>query len=126
MTVAQKRIEAGKQVATSSKSTTPERADEWAAAREAVTAKQHSPAPVAEEAHVVVDLRPDADRIPGPMPAVRESDYGLGRRWGAEWQRSAQGWVTGPDGRVLFRRPGALGVEQLTGLFGSIEDYLAG
>jgi uncharacterized protein YbjQ (UPF0145 family) len=37
------------------------------------------------------------------MPAMRETDYGLGRRWGAEWQRSAQGWVTGPDGRATWR-----------------------
>ena len=37
------------------------------------------------------------------MPAVRETDYGLGRRWGAEWHRSAQGWVTAPDGRATWR-----------------------
>ena len=105
MTVAQKRIEAGKQVASSSRQgRTVDDADssEWGSARV-------DGAPVTEEAgtkpepHVVVDLRPDADRIPGPMPAIRETDYGLGRRWGAEWQRSAQGWVTGPDGRATWR-----------------------
>lgn len=102
MTVAQKRIEAGKQIATSVRTTRDDsEASEWGAARQpsAVSARR-----VEEESpHVVVDLRPDADRIPGPMPAVREADYGLGRRWGADWQRSAQGWVTGVDGRATWR-----------------------
>ena len=34
--------------------------------------------------------------------------------------------VTGPDGRVLLRRPGALGLDQMAGLFGSIEAFVAG
>ena len=105
MTVAQKRIEAGKQVATTRPSRLPNEAgaSEWGAARK--TAEYAPAETVAPEQtpHVVVDLRPDADRIPGPMPAVRESDYGLGRRWGAEWQRSAQGWVTAADGRATWR-----------------------
>ncbi|MCP4309475.1 MAG: YbjQ family protein [bacterium] len=115
MTVAQKRIEAGKQIATSTRSTRVAEADksEWGSARKQETAvkPQAETQPTAEtqtpatdsSPHVVVDLRPDADRIPGPMPAVREADYGLGRRWGAEWQRSAQGWVTGADGRATWR-----------------------
>ncbi|MDJ0664375.1 MAG: heavy metal-binding domain-containing protein [Acidimicrobiia bacterium] len=111
MTVAQKRIEAGKQVATTSRVTPQERASEWAEAREAAS-KQAPTTNAVEEPHVVVDLRPDADRIPGPMPAVREADYGLGRRWGAEWQRSAQGWVTGVDGRAMWR-PVVTTTEQL-------------
>ncbi len=107
MTVAQKRIEAGKQIATSPRLARTEPADsEWAAARQPVETKPEpepeSPSPQ-DTPHVVVDLRPDADRIPGPMPAVREADYGLGRRWGAEWQRSAQGWVTAADGRATWR-----------------------
>jgi uncharacterized protein YbjQ (UPF0145 family) len=103
MTVAQKRIEAGKQVATTrpSRLSTESDSSEWGSARGTVPGASDTPAePIP---HVVVDLRPDADRIPGPMPAVRESDYGLGRRWGAEWQRSAQGWVTGADGRASWR-----------------------
>jgi len=116
MTVAQKRIEAGKQIATSGRTRTQTESDEseWGSARKPVVETAIAPepepeptvtaAPVAEGSpHVVVDLRPDADRIPGPMPAVREADYGLGRRWGAEWQRSAQGWVTGADGRATWR-----------------------
>lgn len=110
MTVAQKRIEAGKQIATSTRSAlSPEsETSEWGAAREptvttATTTKPEIPKVAEESPHVVVDLRPDADRIPGPMPAVREADYGLGRRWGAEWQRSAQGWVTAADGRATWR-----------------------
>lgn len=105
MTVAQKRIEAGKQVA----STRPNRfssdseSSEWGSARTTATPTPDAAAVAEPSPHVVVDLRPDADRIPGPMPAVRESDYGLGRRWGAEWQRSAQGWVTGADGRATWR-----------------------
>lgn len=111
MTVAQKRIEAGKQVATTTRTTRTE-ADrsEWGSARkpavERVVEAEPEPTPTAApetSPHVVVDLRPDADRIPGPMPAIRETDYGLGRRWGAEWQRSAQGWVTGADGRASWR-----------------------
>lgn len=103
MTVAQKRIEAGKQVATSRPASLPTDSSEWGSAREPV-AEPPVEEPTAEATpHVVVDLRPDADRIPGPMPAVRETDYGLGRRWGAEWQRSAQGWVTGADGRAMWR-----------------------
>lgn len=113
MTVAQKRIEAGKQIATTSRTTPQERASEWAEARETASETRKTALP-AEEPHVVVDLRPDADRIPGPMPAVREADYGLGRRWGAEWQRSAQGWVTGADGRATWR-PVVTTTEQLTG-----------
>ncbi len=101
MTVAQKRIEAGKQIATSTRTSSQDPVREWEAERPAE--EEHTPTPVEEEHHVVVDLRPDADRIPGPMPAVREADYGLGRRWGAEWQRSAQGWVTGADGRATWR-----------------------
>jgi uncharacterized protein YbjQ (UPF0145 family) len=117
MTVAQKRIEAGKQIATSARSPRAAEADksEWGSARKTETvdrpqaepqsAVQTESQPAATETspHVVVDLRPDADRIPGPMPAVREADYGLGRRWGTEWQRSAQGWVTGADGRATWR-----------------------
>lgn len=104
MTVAQKRIEAGKQVATTRPARTATDQDsssEWGSARRPATepaAAVTEPAP-----HVVVDLRPDADRIPGPMPAARETDYGLGRRWGTAWQRSAQGWVTGADGRATWR-----------------------
>lgn len=112
MTVAQKRIEAGKQVATS-RVMPQESTSEWAEAREA-NARQAIKATPAAESHVVVDLRPDADRIPGPMPAVRDADYGLGRRWGAEWQRSAQGWVTGADGRAKWR-PVVTTTEQLAG-----------
>lgn len=111
MTVAQKRIEAGKQIATSTRSTRTEGdRSEWGSARKPAVETAVPPAPEPTPAatpdpspHVVVDLRPDADRIPGPMPAIREADYGLGRRWGAEWQRSAQGWVTGPDGRTTWR-----------------------
>jgi uncharacterized protein YbjQ (UPF0145 family) len=109
MTVAQKRIEAGKQVVASPRHTSTETvSSEWAAARrppETQPEPESTPeSPVPQETpHVVVDLRPDADRIPGPMPAIREVDYGLGRRWGAEWQRSAQGWVTGVDGRATWR-----------------------
>ncbi len=102
MTVAQKRIEAGKQIATSARAaSSTETPSEWGAAR-----GERAPTATATEddtPHVVVDLRPDADRIPGPMPAVRDADYGLGRRWGAEWQRSAQGWVTAADGRATWR-----------------------
>lgn len=101
MTVAQKRIEAGKQIASSTRAI---RSDgdisEWGAARQPASARSDAPA---ETPYVVVDLRPDADRIPGPMPAIREADYGLGRRWGADWQRSAQGWVTAADGRATWR-----------------------
>jgi uncharacterized protein YbjQ (UPF0145 family) len=107
MTVAQKRIEAGKQVASTPRQDRVVESDfvsDWGSARDEAQAHR---APEAESSelkpHVVVDLRPDADRIPGPMPAMRETDYGLGRRWGAEWQRSAQGWVTGPDGRATWR-----------------------
>jgi len=102
MTVAQKRIEAGKQIATSVRTTQDDsETSEWGAARQPAAVRTRR---VEEESpHVVVDLRPDADRIPGPMPAVREADYGLGRRWGADWQRSAQGWVTGADGRATWR-----------------------
>ena len=103
MTVAQKRIEAGKQIASSSRSTGDDGgSSEWGSAR-LDSAPETEATDTKPEPHVVVDLRPDADRIPGPMPAVRETDYGLGRRWGAEWQRSAQGWVTGPDGRATWR-----------------------
>lgn len=107
MTVAQKRIEAGKQVATAprqDRSSVAEEKSEWGSARPSPQ-KTTPPEPEPAEAgpHVVVDLRPDADRIPGPMPAVRETDYGLGRRWGAEWHRSAQGWVTEADGRATWR-----------------------
>lgn len=108
MTVAQKRIEAGKQIATSTRSV-PTEPSEWGAARDEPLEQV---AATAAEPHVVVDLRPDADRIPGPMPAVREADYGLGRRWGAEWQRSAQGWVTAADGRAVWR-PVVTTTEQL-------------
>ncbi len=115
MTVAQKRIEAGKQIVTTTRTRTPVQPEksEWGSARKpaeespsAVQTEAASQAPAEPEEetpHVVVDLRPDADRIPGPMPAVRDADYGLGRRWGAEWQRSAQGWVTGTDGRSTWR-----------------------
>ena len=109
MTVAQKRIEAGKQIATSTRTTRSDSdRSEWGSARkpatETVAEPEIEPDTTDDESpHVVVDLRPDADRIPGPMPAIRESDYGLGRRWGAEWQRSAQGWVTGTDGRATWR-----------------------
>ncbi len=107
MTVAQKRIEAGKQVASTPRSDRSSESDfvsDWGSAR-AETPPSRAPATDHSELkpHVVVDLRPDADRIPGPMPAIRDTDYGLGRRWGAEWQRSAQGWVTGPDGRATWR-----------------------
>ncbi len=106
MTVAQKRIEAGKQVATTPRQNRQHddpQSSEWGSAREG-TQPASPPETVPEQKpHVVVDLRPDADRIPGPMPAIRETDYGLGRRWGAEWQRSAQGWVTAPDGRATWR-----------------------
>ncbi len=107
MTVAQKRVEAGKQVATSQRSgRLPSDRDtsEWGSARKQPVVKESEPVePPEESPHVIVDLRPDADRIPGPMPAVREADYGLGRRWGTEWQRSAQGWVTAADGRATWR-----------------------
>ena len=104
MTVAQKRIEAGKQIATSTRTMRNEdEPSEWGAARQMGTQRTTEPAAETGSPHVVVDLRPDADRIPGPMPAVREADYGLGRRWGVEWQRSAQGWVTGADGRATWR-----------------------
>ncbi len=34
-------------------------------------------------------------------------------------------WViTGPDGRVLFRQPGAFGADQLAGLFTSVEEFV--
>jgi len=100
MTVAQKRIEAGKQIAMSTR-TMREDAGDWSNGDDHT--KPQTEATESEPAHVVVDLRPDADRIPGPMPAVREADYGLGRRWGAKWQRSAQGWVTATDGRATWR-----------------------
>lgn len=106
MTVAQKRIEAGKQVATSPRprTTGDSETSEWGSARKPSSEPSAEKlTPTETTPHVVVDLRPDADRIPGPMPAVREADYGLGRRWGAEWQRSAQGWVTGVDGRATWR-----------------------
>jgi uncharacterized protein YbjQ (UPF0145 family) len=106
MTVAQKRIEAGKQIAPSTRSRPVGDAEssEWGAARRpTVEPEKETPEEKPASPHVVVDLRPDADRIPGPMPAVREADYGLGRRWGAEWQRSAQGWITGVDGRRSWR-----------------------
>ncbi len=107
MTVAQKRIEAGKQVASTPRPDRTADSDfvsDWGSAREEGSVPQAPEAMSPEtKPHVVVDLRPDADRIPGPMPAIRETDYGLGRRWGAEWQRSAQGWVTGPDGRATWR-----------------------
>ena len=88
---------------------------EWGAAR----AEQHAvtpPAPVtphlSEEhhepasppRHVVFDLR---DGSPEPhTPAVRPStgpDYGLGQRWGSSWRDAAQGWVSGNDGRPVWR-----------------------
>jgi len=106
MTVAQKRIEAGKQVATSHRSgRLPGDTDtsEWGSARKQPVEEQPGESADSPEAHLIVDLRPDADRIPGPLPAVRESHYGLGRRWGTEWQKSAQGWVTGSDGRATWR-----------------------
>jgi thiol-disulfide isomerase/thioredoxin len=34
--------------------------------------------------------------------------------------------VTGPDGRVLLRRPGALGLDQMAGLFGSVDAFVSG
>ena len=102
MTVAQKRIEAGKQIATSVRAPrTDTETSEWGAARQPGIVRTEPP--TEPSSHVVVDLRPDADRIPGPMPAIREADYGLGRRWGADWQRSAQGWVTAADGRATWR-----------------------
>ena len=85
MTVAQKRIEAGKQVATSGPRPRPAGLSEWAAARSDATDAETPSERADQTPHVVVDLRPDADRIPGPMPAQREVDYGLGRRWGAAW-----------------------------------------
>jgi uncharacterized protein YbjQ (UPF0145 family) len=105
MTVAQKRIEAGKHVATSQRSRpqSDSGSSEWASARRGSDEPTPAPSPQESSPHVVVDLRPDADRIPGPLPAVRDADYGLGRRWGAEWQASAQGWVTAPDGRATWR-----------------------
>lgn len=106
MTVAQKRIEAGKQVAATprqDRSAVSEQKSEWGSARSAPTSTPQESEPTETTPHVVVDLRPDADRIPGPMPAVRDTDYGLGRRWGAEWHRSAQGWVTAADGRATWR-----------------------
>ena len=107
LTVAQKRIEAGKQVASTPRPDRSEESDfvsDWGSARdETLSSRAPEPQPPEAKPHVVVDLRPDADRIPGPMPAIREPDYGLGRRWGAEWQRSAQGWVTGADGRATWR-----------------------
>lgn len=106
MTVAQKRIESGKQVATSHRSDRPPRdrdTSEWGSARKRPADGQPDESTDSPEVHVIVDLRPDADRIPGPMPAIREAHYGLGRRWGAEWQKSAQGWVTGSDGRAAWR-----------------------
>lgn len=81
-----------------------EEKSEWGSARPSPTSTTPQEAEPSEtKPHVVVDLRPDADRIPGPMPAIRETDYGLGRRWGAEWHRSAQGWVTTADGRATWR-----------------------
>lgn len=106
LTVAQKRIEAGKQVATSQRSgRLPSDRDksEWGSARKQPVADRPDESTDPSQAHVIVDLRPDADRIPGPLPAVREAHYGLGRRWGAEWQKSAQGWVTGSDGTATWR-----------------------
>lgn len=105
MTVAQKRIEAGKQIASSQRAKPPTegRPSEWGSARRSNTEPAATAARPEISPHVVVDLRPDADRIPGPLPAVRDTDYGLGRRWGAEWQASAQGWVTAPDGRATWR-----------------------
>lgn len=105
MTVAQKRIEAGKQIATSQRSKPPGEggSSEWGSARRGSGENPRTASRQETSPHVVVDLRPDADRIPGPLPAVRDTDYGLGRRWGAEWQASAQGWVTAPDGRATWR-----------------------
>jgi uncharacterized protein YbjQ (UPF0145 family) len=105
MTVAQKRIEAGKQVATTPKTRAAAESgrSEWGSARKPADAKAESVIQRETTPAVVVDLRPDSDRIPGPMPAVREADYGLGRRWGVDWQRSAQGWITAADGRATWR-----------------------
>ncbi|MFQ5555482.1 MAG: heavy metal-binding domain-containing protein [Acidimicrobiia bacterium] len=88
---------------------------EWGAAR----AEQHEVAPpepvattvspdvehrTAPDRHVVFDLRHPA---PDPHPpATRQpaaSDYGLGQRWGSSWRDAAQGWVSGNDGRPVWR-----------------------
>lgn len=102
LTVAQKRIQAGQTSATSRPP--PEAGDvesEWGSAHRHVVGEP--PTPPEDSPHVVVDLRPETEQNPGPVPAVRQTDYGLGRRWGTEWKKSAQGWITGADGRAAWR-----------------------
>lgn len=41
---------------------------------------------------IVIDLRPQTAAVEVPARTT-ETDYGLGRSWGSEWNASAQGWV---------------------------------
>lgn len=59
-----------------------------------------------------------------PFPVLVDPDNSLATTLGTT---AFPFWVvTGPDGRVLLRRPGALGLDQMTGLFGSVEEFVAG
>lgn len=56
-----------------------------------------------EPLHMVVDLRPvHEQRGPAPHRSVT-GDFGLGSRWGAGWQASAQGWVRTAAGEPVWR-----------------------
>lgn len=41
---------------------------------------------------IVIDLRPQTAAVSVPARTT-ETNYGLGRSWGSEWNGSAQGWV---------------------------------
>ncbi len=100
---------------------TPRPLSEWAAARPESASDHTGPAgtsfgpstatvappdalPSAEPVHFVMDLRPEAEQARARLPATRgRVDFGLGGRWGAEWHRSAQGWIVGTNGRAAWR-----------------------
>ncbi len=102
------------------KEPTPRPLSEWAAARpdagidhtgapgtsfgpSTTTVAPPETLPSAEPVHFVIDLRPEAEKARSRLPASRGGDFGLGRRWGAEWHRAAQGWIVGTDGRAAWR-----------------------
>ncbi len=59
-----------------------------------------------------------------PFPVLIDPDNALATTMGTT---AFPFWiVTGPDGRVLLRRPGALGLDQMAGLFGSVEAFVSG
>lgn len=69
-------------------------------------------------------LVPYLDASQFPFPVLVDTDGSLAASLGTP---AFPFWVvTGPDGEVLLRRPGAFGNEQLPNLFGSIEEFVTG